>query len=55
MEELNLEIEQLEERIAPSVVGTNPVPEGANPQPAGNPGGGQNPVPAGSNPEPAGR
>jgi hypothetical protein len=52
MEELKLEVEQLEERIAPSVMGTNPVPEGANPQPSGNPS--QNPVPAGSNPEPSG-
>lgn len=49
----HLEVEELEERIAPSVVG-NPVPNGANPQPSGGGGHGghNNPVPNGSNPQP---
>ena len=33
MKEIELEIEELEERIAPSAIG-NPVPAGANPQPS---------------------
>jgi hypothetical protein len=45
-----LEVEELEERIAPGVVG-NPVPNGANPQPSGG-GGHNNPVPNGANPQP---
>ena len=32
MKEIELEIEELEERIAPSAIG-NPVPNGARPQP----------------------
>jgi hypothetical protein len=50
MRDLKLDVEELEERIAPSAVG-NPVPAGSNPQPAGN-GGHNNPVPNGSNPQP---
>ena len=52
MEPLKFEVEELEQRIAPDSTGTNPVPEGATPQPSGNPS--QNPVPAGSNPQPSG-
>jgi hypothetical protein len=53
MKEIRLEIEELEERIAPSVVG-NPVPKGANPQPSGGGGHGghNNPVPNGARPQP---
>ena len=43
MTELELDIEELEERIAPSAIG-NPVPAGKNPQPSGG-GGHNNPVP----------
>ena len=50
MRDLKLDIEELEERIAPSAVG-NPVPAGSNPQPSGN-GSNNNPVPNGSNPQP---
>ena len=32
MRDLQLDVEELEERIAPSAVG-NPVPNGSNPQP----------------------
>lgn len=51
MKHIELEVEELEERIAPSPIG-NPVPNGANPQPAGGGGGHNNPVPNGSNPQP---
>ena len=51
MRDIELEIEELEERIAPSAIG-NPVPSGSNPQPAGKGGGSNNPVPNGSNPQP---
>jgi len=50
MENTELEIEELEERIAPTAIG-NPVPAGSNPQPAGN-GGNNNPVPNGAKPQP---
>jgi hypothetical protein len=50
MQDLRLEVEELEERIAPSAIG-NPVPAGANPQPSGG-GGHNNPVPNGSTPQP---
>jgi len=50
MTELQLDIEELEERIAPSAIG-NPVPAGSNPQPSGG-GGHNNPVPNGANPQP---
>jgi hypothetical protein len=55
---LNLSVEALEERIAPSSTGANPVPDGETPQPSGggsqgesngNPG---NEVSNGSSPEP---
>ncbi len=69
MKKIVLGIEELEQRIAPGVVGNpsqsaNPeVPAGNNPQPNGNPGGGNPPggnpsgsatpeVPAGANPQP---
>ena len=51
MKEIELEIEELEEleeRIAPSAIG-NPVPAGANPQPSA---GHNNPVPNGARPQP---
>ena len=53
MKELRLDVEELEERIAPSAIG-NPVPAGAKPQPSGGGGGGghNNPVPNGANPQP---
>jgi hypothetical protein len=51
----DLHIEELEQRIAPGVAGTNPVPEGANPQPSGGGNPSHNPVPAGANPQPSGR
>jgi hypothetical protein len=34
-ETLNLSVEALEERIAPSAAGANPVPEGETPEPSG--------------------
>ena len=50
MTDLQLDIEELEERIAPSAIG-NPVPAGSNPQPSGG-GGHNNPVPNGANTQP---
>jgi hypothetical protein len=50
MKDIDLEVEELEERIAPTAIG-NPVPAGSNPQPSGN-GGHNNPVPNGATPQP---
>lgn len=59
MRGLSLQIEVLEERIAPDLLddtylldGANPVSAGSNPQPTNNEG--TNPVPNGTNPVPNG-
>ena len=56
MDKLTLNVEELEQRIAPDLLlESNPVPEGHTPEPSGHGNPSHNPVPAGNTPQPSGR